>query len=285
MSAGVRLLADIGGTNARFATVAEGGAISAPTILPVADFSTFEAALAAFLAEADGPFAEAVVAAAGPVVDGAVQLTNADWSVSEAALRQATSDGRVRVFNDLEAVALALPYLGERDAMPVQAGQTPPTDAPRLAVNVGTGFGAAIALPDAGGWRAVPTEAGHMRFAAATPDERSIAHAVTTYEDLLSGRGFQRLRALILEPKRRRQAFSSLLGRVVGDVALATGAWGGIYLCGGVLEDWEQNVEVEPFLDWFLDKGPMAERLAATPVHRLTLPAPALLGLAHARLD
>jgi glucokinase len=87
-------------------------------------------------------------------------------------------------------VALALPHLGEGDAEVLRAGAAA---GPRLALNVGTGLGGAVAVPVVGGWTALAAEPGHMRFGAVTEAERALLPMVETVEDLVSGRGIAEL--------------------------------------------------------------------------------------------
>lgn len=279
---GPRLLVDIGGTNCRFALADPGGAIGAVEAVPVAGFPRFEDALAAYLADRPRP-AAAAIAAAGPADGDAIRLTNAPWAISRRRVGALLDGAPVRLMNDLEAVALALPHLAAADVAVVAEGRSVAGRAPKIALNAGTGLGAALVLPEAGdGWRAIATEAGHMRFAAVAPDETRIAAAAVTYEDALAGRGHRLLRTLFPDPVRRRGVYGGLLGRVAGDLVLATGAWGGVYLCGGVLGTWAENVDPDAMIERFCDKGPMAGRMAGVPVYRILLPTPALLGLAHA---
>jgi len=78
--------------------------------------------------------------------------------------------------------------------------------------------------------------------------------------------------------------FSSLLGRIAGDLVLATGAWGGLYFCGGVLDSWDRWIDADRLLRHLRDKGPMEAAMAAVPVHRIAVANPALIGLAQASL-
>ncbi len=281
---GGRLLADIGGTNARFAVSKADAPMGGIFTLRVADYISFAAALAAVVARFGRDFTEVAIAAAGLVEAGSIRLTNAAWTIRADVVREAIPGAAVGLFNDLEAVALALARLERGDTEILAPGALSQTVAPLLAVNVGTGFGAALALPGRCGWRALPSEAGHMRFAAATTEEARLAASAATYEDVLSGRGFAGLKEVFPDPETRRRVFSGLLGRVAGDLALATGAWGGVYFCGGVLSTWSENIDIDCLTTWFRDKGPMRARMAAIPLHRLVRPEPALLGLAHASL-
>jgi glucokinase len=221
-------------------------------------------AITGFLKDRPAPHSCAI-AAAGPVENNAVQLTNAAWHIDGAAL-SARLGCPVRILNDLAGVACALPHLGPDDLITLRAGRTR-SDMPLLAVNVGTGFGASVAIPVAGGWHPLATEPGHLSMPDAPSGE---------VEDILSGRGHAALRET---DDNARIRFSALLGRVVRDLVLATGAWGGVHFCGGVLSTWEENVDTAAFLTAFDRPGRMAPRLATVPLHRIMHPHPALLGL------
>jgi len=268
-----RLLADIGGTNARFA-LADSASALAPDIMPVAQFDRFEDALEAFLAGHDvalDDIGSCAVAAAGPVSRGIVNLTNAPWTIDTSALAERL-ECPIRVLNDLEAVACALPVLSDADLAVLRAG-TPPSPMPMIAVNVGTGFGAAVAIPTRGEWNPLPTEPGHM----------SLHDGPGTVEDVLSGPGLARLRKA--DPDGWRARFSTLLGRTTRDLVLATGTWGGVRFCGGVLDAWDEMIDERLFADAFDIDGPMAGRLAQVPLARIVHPYPALVGLLNARID
>lgn len=281
----MRLLADIGGTNARFALVSPGARPGAVERLPVARFPRFEDALAAFLGPAAGRVDEVAVAAAGPLIDGRVRLTNAPWEVSPEAVARVLPGVALRILNDLEAVALLLPGLapGEVEALRGPASLSPPRPAaPMLALNLGTGFGAAVAVPvpspDGRAWTALATEAGHMTLAPADAEESLACAGAATVEEVLSGPGHARLAARG-HPDTRR-LFSRLLGRIAGDLVLATGAWGGLHLCGGLTGAADDLLDRAAFLDKLSERSGVAARLAELPVRRIRLAEPALHGLA-----
>lgn len=272
-----RLLADIGGTHARFALAAPGAPPGPATVLRVAEHPGPAGAIGAFLA--GRRVSGAAIAAAGPVEAGPdggarVRLTNAPWEIDTQALSAALGGAPVRLLNDVEAVALALAHLVPAEVETLLPGAPAPVPLPRLALNLGTGVGAAVAVPAGGGWTPLATEAGHMTLPA--------GEGAASVEDLVSGPGLAHLRAALGEGA--RAAYSAALGRVAGDLVLATGAWGGVFLCGGLAADWHRIVEAGAFRAAFTAKGPMTPRMAGVAVHRILHPAPALLGLAHADL-
>lgn len=293
-----RLIADIGGTNARFAIVEDG--VPGPALrLSAADFPTFEPVLDAALEALPGATAatEVAIAAAGPVLGDAIDVTNLPWRIERSAVSLRLGGARVRLANDMEAVALALPVLAPEHCAALRMGDPAPRPRPMLAVNVGTGFGAALAVPTADRWIAVPGEPGHMRLAPLGPEEMRHFKGLTSVEDLLSGRGLAALHRTLggaaeqaadvfdadPDDKAARTAldlFAGYLGRIAGDLVLATGAWGGVWLCGSVVAQPRGERFTQLFLDAFDDKGAMRGAIAEVPVYHITVDDPALIGLA-----
>ena len=78
------------------------------------------------------------------------------------------------------------------------------------------------------------------------------------------------------------QILSSLLGRIAGDLVLATAAWDGVYLCGSVAQGWASVGDVAAFRAEFERKGAMSSRMSQVPSLMITASEPALLGLSYA---
>lgn len=301
------LLADIGGTNARFALLA-GAAPGPPLILPVAGFATVEEAVAAALAQLapEGGVERAVLALAGPVVEEPVRLTNAPWEVSAAGLAQRFGFARVRLVNDFLAQAHALPHLGADDLLPLGGGQKAAA-APMLVLGPGTGLGMAGYLPVPG--IAIPTEGGHAGLAPTDAREDAVIAALRARcgragaEEALSGRGLANLHAILAElrgatvPPRDApdvvaaapacpvaaetlDLFLALLAGFAGDMALAWGARGGVFLAGGILPRLTDRIDPAAFRARFEAKAPMQDWIAEVPLHLVLHDAPAFLGLA-----
>jgi glucokinase len=307
----LRLVADIGGTNARFALADGDGGASAAVNLRVADFPQFDDALRAYMARLDtdtrARVESAAFAAAGPVEGDTIKLTNAPWRISAQDV-SARMGVPVRLFNDLQAVALALPFLGTGDIVPVGPVPFQPASTQRMvAVNVGTGFGAATAIPARDGWLACPSEAGHVTLAPADAEEAALLAAIApgraaTLEDVLSGAGVGALYAAISggvaidagavfaraedDPAARHAValMSRWLGRAAGDLVLASAAWGGAYLLGGVVSGWAAHCDAQAFRAAFEDKGKMRVRMGAVFSGVVTRKDVALLGLAKAAI-
>lgn len=308
MTRGAALLADVGGTNARFALCDAPGKLLHEKTLQVAEFASFDDALKSYLAGI-GQFSprvrRAVVAAAGPVqTGGQVVLTNSPWRISQDEISR-TIDGPARVLNDVEAVALELPHSSHADLQAIGPVIPAAASGNLLAVNVGTGFGASVAVHTGdNAWSAIATEAGHMSYCARAPEELALGAAITTVEDFLSGEGLVRAYLGNLkgaaEPNAGPQmkaadvfalagrdpaatqvidAFSAALARVASDLVLATGSWGGAFFCGSVARAWAEKADLERFREFFVGQGKMADRLRLVPTQLLRVREPALMGL------
>ena len=214
------LLADMGGTNARFGWLAEGAdQVSHVATLPVARFSGPAAAAQAYLADlalqlgaAYQPPRAAAFAVATAVGADEVALTNSGWRFSRQATQQQLALGALVVLNDFEALALALPRLQATQLRPIgpaligASGQTgdsgesvqpqrPAVRAVRAVIGPGTGLGVAGIVPTRQGWVPVPGEGGHASLSASDDFESALlaavrqVHAHVSAERLLSGIG------------------------------------------------------------------------------------------------
>ncbi len=307
---GSRLVADIGGTNARFAW-AENGRPGEAVRLRVTDQEDFDAALDAALEAlpaAATPF-DMAVAAAGPLRNGRVRLTNASWVIDQESLSERQDVGAAVVVNDFQAIAMALPHLAPDDRAFIDT-VTPPEGArlPLLVLGPGTGLGVGLSVPDGhGGWIPVATEGGHAELGGslATSEigaaiRRMVGEPVVA-EDILCGSGLVRLHeahggspigkasAVVSaaregDPTARAAVrfFITALATCAGDAALQTGAFGGVYLTGGVLRAIAEAglFNDETFRAAFVHKKGYRDIMAGIAVARITHRDPALLGLA-----
>jgi glucokinase len=304
------LLADIGGTNARFALV-RGAVIERQSRVLVADYPDPAAAVRAFLGPGIGPRSvrRAALAVAGPVTDGEARLTNGPWRISARSLGAVLDTKQVHVVNDFEAVAWALPALKGSDLRPVGGGTAEP-GRPAAVIGPGTGLGVAGFVPGPGGPRILVTEGGHVTMAAADEEEERVLgylrgrFAHVSAERVLSGAGlvnlYQAICALagvaaaplraedITRAARTGDApecraavtmFCAMLGTVAGNLALTLGARGGIYIAGGVVPQLGEAFAASPFRARFEDKGRFRTYLAAIPTSVIVHPTPAFPGL------
>jgi glucokinase len=153
-----RLLADIGGTNARFALEVGPGSVEAIAVLACADHATLADAVRAYLAGAaagaGATIRHAAIAIANPVVGDMVRMTNHHWEFSIAALRAELGFETFVVVNDFSALAMSLPHLADGDKVRVGGGAAC-AGKPIGLVGAGTGLGVSGLIPgEDGGWTA-----------------------------------------------------------------------------------------------------------------------------------
>lgn len=175
----LRLLADIGGTNARFALQRTGHAPARYRVLATAEHDGPKAAIDHYLGmfeDASRPGA-AAIAIAGPITSDRIRLTNNRWAFSIRSLRRRTGIAHLFVLNDFEALAWSLPVLKPRDLESIGGGRPTP-GAPLAVFGPGTGLGVSCLLPEnpdkPGGAKALATEGGHASVAAGTPREAAV---------------------------------------------------------------------------------------------------------------
>ncbi|WP_159592400.1 glucokinase [Chelativorans xinjiangense] len=291
------LVADIGGTHARFA-------ISDIDELTVTNFAVFrcnmftslKAAIEAYMGSVPHRPAMASFAIAGPVTEGELRLTNLPWSFTRDDLRRATGAERLHVVNDFEALALSLPYLTAHDLHKLGGGE-PAEGRPRVVLGPGTGLGVAGLVAAPSGWVGMPTEGGHVSFPVESGEELEIVEQIRageghlSAERLISGPGLSRLYAALAKKRGRHveprsvqeiverglakedplaelalQLFVKWLGRFAGDVALLYGAGGGVYLGGGIAPRILDLLATDAFRGAFLSKGRLFSFLERLPV-------------------
>ncbi|WP_038951099.1 glucokinase [Bradyrhizobium genomosp. III] len=210
------LLADIGGTNARFALIrseldrgdlGNGDQTGPIDYVKVADFPTVREAIADVLARRSGGAQpqRAVLAVAGPVTNNRCVMTNSPWVIDGNELQPTLGFDSVHVLNDFEVVAWSLPALRPADLIPL-GGQDGLPGEPLLVVGPGTGFGVSCLVERHGARLAVVTEAGHATLPAENEREerviaclrRRLGH-VSIERGALSGSGLQNLYEALAE--------------------------------------------------------------------------------------
>ncbi|HEX5078996.1 MAG TPA: glucokinase [Geminicoccaceae bacterium] len=302
-----RLLADIGGTNARFALSGRNGRPSAEKTLRTADYRGPVEAVRAYLG--DREVDEAVFAMALPVSADWVQLTNSPWAFSIEQTRQALGLARLTVINDFSAQALAVPALTAKERL--QIGDGEPVEGAAIGViGPGTGLGVGGLLRIGHRWHPVASEGGHVSLAPRDEVDAAVWARLrerfghVSNERVLSGPGLVNLATAIAaiageelridDPKevsRRAEAgcrfcraaldrFSGLLGAAAGDLALTLCAQGGVYIGGGLVKRLGSLFDAGGFRASFVAKGRFEDYLRAVPTYLVTRRDPGLLGAA-----
>jgi glucokinase len=312
------LVGDVGGTHARFAVVEprEAGPWSILHRLDLAEpFATFNDALRSYLEIAGvTPLPRlAAIAVAGPVEAGTARFTNRGWDISEQALTE-TGFEKALLVNDFVALAVAVDLLDERHLHTIGPQLEGLRGGTITVLGAGTGFGVSCLARH--GDLAVPmaTEGGHMSFAPSNAEEVAALQLMwkqsgrVSIERILSGAGLEHLFGTLEQLAGRRRPlltaadisaaalhnepgasaaltmFCSIFGAVAGDLALAHGARGGVYIAGGIAEKIEAFLMRSPFRRRFEDKGRLAPYVAAIPTKLIVNPDIALLGAARSGL-
>jgi glucokinase len=312
-----RLLADVGGTNARFAWQAgPGEPITDVRVLPCADHATLQEAIRVYLNDLGRGTPDAVaIAIANPITGDQIRMTNHHWSFSQSALKAEFGFNTLRLLNDFTALALALPDLPAAELRPVGGGVARPGAAIGL-VGAGTGLGVSGLLPNGfGGWVPLEGEGGHVTLPAVTARERLVMDGLArrygrcSAERVCCGQGLLDTYGLLCQadgvapggvasPAGVSEAalqaghpqalealhiFCAMLGSVAGNLALTLGARGGVYIGGGIVPRLGAWFEGSPFRARFEAKGRFRGLLADIPVWVITSrQSPALMGAARA---
>ncbi len=304
------LLADVGGTWARFALLS-GSTLGPICALPVGAYASAVDAIKHFLnCETNGVTIDrAIIAAAGPVAGGRCALTNSPWVLESEQLTRTFGLSTLDIVNDLEALASAIPRLTSADCEAIGQGHEV-ASAPIAIIAPGTGLGMACLILGRGGMRVLASEGGHATLAATNEEEAELVHILrrryghVSAERALSGQGLMNLHEAIADrqglPVETRSAeqitraaidgscrqsqlaldvFCSLLGTVAGNAALMFGARGGVYLGGGIAPRIFGYMRRSSFRVQFESKGRFREYLGRIPTRVIVRADPTFLGL------
>lgn len=307
------IVADIGGTNARFALVSladNASQMRHRVTLPTTEFASLQHAVEHYLSTLDVLPRHASFAVACPVSGDEVRLTNRAWAFSQHELKQALSFETLLVINDFGATALATLAMQDEDRVILHGSSEQQRKGPISVIGPGTGLGVALLVgDDHQGWQVVETEGGHVSFAPQVAEEQMIAdwisarhHGRCSNERLLSGIGLSYIEAAISTPqkiqlrdpaeivaaaldghdviaRRTLARFCSILGSVVGDTALMHGAKT-VAIAGGIVPRFIPYLKSSAFRERFLAKGRFASYLESVAIHVITHDGPGLLGAA-----
>ena len=311
---GPRLLADIGGTNARFALELSPGEVDVIEVLACAKYPTLADAMRAYLAmpkvvaASRGAIRNGAIAIANPVIGDLVRMTNHHWQFSIEALRVEIGFDVLVVANDFTALARALPHLGEHKRQIGGGNVCPGT--PLGLVGAGTGLGVSGLIPSGSSWTALLSEGGHVTFSPANETEVAILQFAwkqfehVSAERFLSGAGIELLYRALAHIKgqpdegldaatisKRALAgecplcdavidvFCGMLGTVAGNLAITLGAQGGVYIGGGIVPRLGARFDQSCFRARFEQKGRFVSYLAQVPTFVITAEYPAFIGV------
>ena len=311
---GPRLLADIGATHARFALEIAPGVLRNVAVLLCDDYAGIVPLLNAYLAQTQAlskgeRITHAAFALANPISGDYIRMTNRDWQFSTEEVRRTLGLTTLLIVNDFTALAMALPGFKPEDLLQIGGGK-PVANAVAGVLGPGTGLGVSGVIPTLDGFVTLGSEGGHVNFAPA--DEREFAILQYAWrewqhvsnERLISGPGMEIIyRALALRngvdaPPRDAAAiataaleqkdplclevlecFAGMLGGAAANLAVTLGAFGGIFIGGGIVPRIAEWFKTSPFRTRFEAKGRFSSYLAQIPTYVIMMPTPALYGV------
>jgi len=249
-------------------------------------------------------------AVAGPVDDGRVEITNGGLRFLASEL-SAELGWPVRLVNDFQALALAVPLLTQLDLVGGDA-LLATRPAVKALLGPGSGLGMSILLPEAGGgWRVLPSEGGHADLAPANPLEQEVlsllqgVHGGVCWETVLSGPGLVHLYQAVAalwgtaahpltaeeislqgveaeDPicHQTLELFFGLLGAAAGNLALTVCARGGVYIGGGIVPALHEFARTSPLRRRFEERVGLEAFVVDIPLFLILDEHPGLLGAA-----
>lgn len=311
------LVADVGGTNARFAIVSQGDTTPRHSInLSVDAFANIDLAIKHYIKQLGIDLPSRVcIAIACPTHMDRISMTNNGWVFSKSQLQSDLGIAELKVINDYAAMALAAPFLSEEEKMHVGGGE-PMEGFPIAVLGPGTGLGVSGLVRANSQHIPVVTEGGHVDFAPTTEQEIEILRFLlqryqhVSAERLLSGMGLENIYLALasirgvqvekLKPAQISEAafqhqdplaqdtldqFCAILGSVAGNCALTYGAQGGVYITGGIIPRMPEFFAQSSFRERFEAKGRFVNYMQLIPTYLMLASQPGLIGAAAAALE
>ncbi|WP_298917425.1 glucokinase [uncultured Roseobacter sp.] len=297
------ILADVGGTNVRFACARDGVIDTSLTRrYQNDDYDCFDAALRAYLSHAGVRRLEALtVAVAGPVTGNIARLTNRGWDFDTEKMRVAFGAGRVDLLNDLSALGYALDSLDDQGTETVLEGEVSQNDQ-RLVIGAGTGFNVSPVLRIGDRTVCLRAEAGlgSLPSRVATLLEAYIGQSpawVRCAEDAVRGPGLSELHAAatgadkldardVIAAANAGEAaavasvetYARMLGAFIHDLRLLYMPSGGIFLAGSVVRGLLSSPARDVFVGTLREPPTVKQSMPPLPVSVITQDEAALLG-------
>ncbi|MDM8518727.1 glucokinase [Anaerolineales bacterium HSG6] len=191
------LVGDTGGTKTNLAIYSiddKAPKLEVESTFRSADFPTLDVIVKKFLNDTNITVDKAVLGVAGPIAKGKAQVTNLSWEISEATLKEIIQVEKMKLINDLEATAYAVPYLADHEVAPLNSERAERRfDANKAVIAPGTGLGEAFLVHHDDGYQIIPSEGGHSSFAPTTPVQLGLlqymwrTHNHVSYERVCSG--------------------------------------------------------------------------------------------------
>ncbi len=297
------LSSDIGGTNTRM-LLTDYSSSAAKVIKNInytnSEFSSFEDVVRAFVSDIDQKIAGACFAASGPIINDSVKLANLPWIITVARLQAVLGINSVALINDFAAIGYGLETLKPEEILILQEGR-PNSSGLRAYIGAGTGLGVGFVTHTGKHWQVHPTEGGHIDFAPTDDIQiellkfllKTKKYSRVSYERVLSGPGLVHIYIFVcaqagknidlddsqaatitrlaleeqdLFAKEAVDIFIRIYGAAVGNLALTTLPFGGLYIVGGIAPKLLNLMKGEDFIKNFGAKGRSSELLKGIPL-------------------
>lgn len=296
------LIADIGATSTRCAVCRPGDRHHANLeIFQNEQFDSLKSLLGGYVSSLSDKPAGGALAIAAPISGDNVQMTNRDWQFNRLELCERLGLSRLDIVNDFHAVAYALPQLPNRDLVEVGKA-TAYRSGSRAALGPGSGLGVGAWIVGSGRGVAMYGEGGHVTLSARDETEDRIIGRIreryghASAERVLSGPGIIALHSAMhgddmktsreitsgtVDRKCRAtmEQFYRFLAGVAADLAMTTGAYGGVYIAGGIVPDNIDQIQASTFRERFEEKNRYRHYMQAIPTYVISDPTPGLTGL------
>jgi glucokinase len=296
------LIADIGATSTRCGICRIGDKHHRGLqIFKNEDFDSLKSLLGRYISSLSEKPSAGALAIAAPISGDEVHMTNRDWRFNRLEMGERLDLKRLEIINDFHAVACALPQLPNRDLVEVGKA-TAYRQGTRAALGPGSGLGVGAWIVSDDKGVAMFGEGGHVTLSARNEDEDRILAKIreryghASAERVLSGPGIVALHSAMhgddmkssleitsgtVDRKCRAtmEQFYRFLASVAADLAMTTGAYGGVYIAGGIVPDNIDQIKASTFRERFEEKNRYRPYMQAIPTYVITDPTPGLTGL------
>jgi glucokinase len=312
-----RLIADIGGTNARFSIEVKPYTYESTIVMECNKYKTLASAVIEYLTSVNmiGKVHHAALALPAPEVDDTLFMVNSPWhGQSISKTKKETGLDSILFLNDFHALALAIPHIDPKNLIRIGGTDEPDPKKPKAIIGPGTGLGMATLIKHpTEGYFSIPAEGGRSSFPPVNQEEVELWEFLhkrfnhVSVERFLSGPGLQLIYEatcefkgihikIVPQPseitelglkgdlvcKRTLEIFCRILGTVASNLAVMVNAFGGVYIGGGVVPRILDFFIASDFRARFEDKGRYRQYLNKMPVFVITDQFPAFLGASYA---
>ncbi len=316
------LAGDIGGTKANLGIFIKGKRrplLKRFNSYPSREYNGLEDIIDLFLSEYPFKIDKACFGIAGPVENGRSRTTNLPWDVSANRIKKTFGMEKVKLINDLSAMAASVPFLTGSEIYILNKSR-PQKNGNISLIAPGTGLGQALLIYSDGGYIPVPSEGGHVDFAPGNELEAGLLNDLwkeyehVSIERIISGIGMLNIYNYLKSTGKYNEPmwlskkiksddpakvinetaaqkgqklclktidiFLSILGAAAGNLALTGLTEGGVYIGGGIPPKLMWRFKEDVFMNSFKNKGRFSGLMEKIPVNIILNNNAPLLGAA-----